>query len=130
MRKITEESTYAFEVGDKFKKSNMEVDVVTMDRNVSRYALEFKEGDVVSKLYLHGNMIAVKNFRTGDISISNAGWTSNTTKERLNGITGVSIYQRNWSWYLHDKEWDGSWVMPRDYSLRADRREYLSEINN
>ena len=45
----------------------------------------------------------------GILSISNAGWESNTTKERLNGLPGVSIRQKNWSWFLNGEEWDGNW---------------------
>jgi hypothetical protein len=43
------------------------------------------------------------------LQISNAGWASNTTKERLNGIPGVHIKQKNWTWYLNGQEWDGGW---------------------
>jgi len=58
-----------------------------------------------SGLYLHGNLIA---YREGsDIFISNAGWFSDTTKERLNGIPGVYIQQVKGDWYLNGKKWDG-----------------------
>lgn len=61
-------------------------------------------------LYLHGNKIA--EWREGVLWISNAGWTSNTTKERLNGLRGVSISQKDWQWYLNGKAWDGAWIAP------------------
>lgn len=61
-------------------------------------------------LYLHNNRIAERNLETGEIKITNAGWQSNTTKERLNGIPGVSIVQRKGVWFLNGKEWDGSWI--------------------
>ena len=44
------------------------------------------------------------------LSISNAGWQSNTTKERLNGLPNVGIYQKNWQWYLNGNEWNGEWT--------------------
>jgi hypothetical protein len=59
----------------------------------------------VSKMYLHGNLIAVND--NGNISISNAGWFSQTTKERLNGIPGVNIKQLKGLWYLNQAEWNG-----------------------
>jgi len=62
-----------------------------------------------SSLYLHGNEIA-KHTDDG-IMITNAGWSSNTTKERLNAIPGVSISQKNWAWFLNGNEWDGSWIL-------------------
>ena len=64
-------------------------------------------------LKLHGNPIAVRQtLENGkeSILISNAGWFSNTTKERLNGIPGVSIHQKNFDWFLNDEPWDGKWT--------------------
>jgi hypothetical protein len=89
-RKITQESVQKFLDGVPFKKSNMEVS---------------REGTIYY-LKLHGNKIAALE-SDGKMWISNAGWKSNTTKERLNGLPGVSIYQRNWLWFLNDQPWDG-----------------------
>ncbi len=61
-----------------------------------------------TKLFLFGNLIAVRN--NGVTRISNAGWESNTTKERLNGLVGVHIQQKKGQWYLNGEEWNGSWV--------------------
>jgi hypothetical protein len=61
----------------------------------------------VTKLYLFGNLIAVKE--NGVVKVSNAGWESKTTKERLNGLNGVHIKQKNFQWYLNGEEWNGSW---------------------
>jgi hypothetical protein len=35
---------------------------------------------------------------------------SRTTKERLNGLTGVEIRQAKKKWFLNGQEWDGSWI--------------------
>lgn len=61
-------------------------------------------------IFLHGNEIATKD-RNGvkGIFITSAGWETNTTKERLNGLPGVSIQQKKRKWYLNGKEWDGEW---------------------
>ena len=91
-RKITKESVQAFMDRKKFNKGNMSVEV---------------EGNV-TKLKLHGNTIATID-ELGVLSISNAGWQSNTTKERLNGLPGVHVQQKNWSWYLNGNVWDGTW---------------------
>lgn len=94
MRRITAEITRAFE---------------------GRYALKIDnsrtDGD---SLWLFGNRIA--EWRRDGLWISNAGWQSNTTKERLNGLSGVSISQRSGTWYLNDREWDGSWVNVSNWS--------------
>ncbi len=92
MRKITKESVRAFIEGRKFNKGNMSVEV--------------ELGYV--KLKLHGNTIATID-ELGVMSVSNAGWATNTTKERLNALPNVSIHQKNWNWYLNGNEWDGTW---------------------
>ena len=90
-RKITQESVQKFLNGIPFKKSNMEVS---------------REGTIYY-LKLHGNKIAALE-ADGKMWISNAGWATNTTKERLNGLPGVSIRQKDWNWYLNGVQWDGS----------------------
>ncbi|MBD3727311.1 MAG: hypothetical protein IE936_09635 [Moraxella osloensis] len=94
MRQITADCIRAFINHRVFRRDNTQVEI---DNNGS------------ASLYLHGNLIAVHH-RGGDIQITNAGWVTNVTKERLNGIPGVSISQRKGKWYLNDRLWDGSWV--------------------
>lgn len=55
-------------------------------------------------LFLHGNPIA--KHVPGGISIQTCGWKSATTKERLNGLPGVSIVQKAGKWYLNGEEWN------------------------
>jgi hypothetical protein len=92
MRKITSEAVSAFLERKPFRKSNMSVEA-----NGNEFRLK-----------LHGNTLASID-ELGVLSVSNAGWRSNTTKERLNGIPGVRVHQRNWNWFLNGVEWDGSW---------------------
>lgn len=94
MRKITRQAIVAFITGEKFKSGNTQVGV----------------SNDQTDLYLHDNWIATRCHKTGQISITDAGWRSNTTKERLNGIPGVSINQKDFVWYLNGQEWDGSWI--------------------
>lgn len=95
MKKISEESVAAFMSAKKFKKGNMQVEVLAN----------------VSVLKLHNNPIAYKyNDPQGTISIQNCGWFSNTTKERLNAIPNVHIKQKDWNWYLNGEKWDGNLV--------------------
>lgn len=58
-------------------------------------------------LWLFGNKIA--EHRADGLYITNCGWTSKTTKERLNGIDGVRINQSKGKWYLNGEEWNGEW---------------------
>jgi hypothetical protein len=59
-------------------------------------------------LWLFGNRIA--EWRSDGLWISNGGWDSKTTKERLNGLRGVMIHQIRGEWFLNGRLWDGSWV--------------------
>ena len=95
MRQITKESIDAFMNAQSFKKANMEVEVRPQ----------------VTILRLHGNAIAYRyNDPEKTLSITDAGWKSNTTKERLNGLPGVSIHKTNGEWYLNGEKWDGKLV--------------------
>jgi hypothetical protein len=59
-------------------------------------------------LWLFGNKIA--EIRRDGLWITNAGWDSVTTKERLNGLIAVKIRNRRGTWILNDRPWSGEWV--------------------
>jgi len=86
MRKITKEVISAFLSCKPFRKGNDEV----------RMFIHY------SGLYLHGNQIAIKQIKR--ITISDCGWQTSTTKERLNGLLSElghkKIYQNDFSWFL------------------------------
>lgn len=98
MRLITEKICNAFERRQSLKIGNSQTD-----------------GD---SLWLHTNLIAT--FIDDELWITNSGWFSNTTKERLNGLTGVSIRQSKGIWYLNEVEWDGSFINPQNMSTNRD----------
>lgn len=91
MRKITRDSVNAFLNRQTFKRQNMEV--TSFDNSFY--------------LKLHGNTIAVLH-GDGTLMITDAGWQTNTTKERLNGLPNVNIHQKNFVWYLNGEEWNGN----------------------
>lgn len=90
MRKITQQSIDAFQRGQYFNSGNTIVEV---------------EGNV--NLYLHYNLIASWNPILGTLHITDAGWPTRTTKERLNGLPGVHINQKAGQWYLNGEKWNG-----------------------
>lgn len=95
MRKITSESIRCFLNAEKYSKGNMIVEVLPN----------------VTVLKLHGNSIAyLYNDPERTLSITNCGWFSNTTKERLNSIPNVHISQKDFVWFLNGKEWDGELI--------------------
>ncbi len=95
MRSITIDACRAFIAARPFKRSNTEVVVL----------------DNVTILKLFGNEIAYRyNDPEKTLTITNCGWKSKTTKERLNGIDGVRIFQRKGEWYLNGELWDGNLI--------------------
>jgi len=95
MRKITTQAVQAFEEARPFKSGNTQVEVLP---NVT-----------IMKLF--GNPIAYRyNDPERTLSITNCGWQSDTTKERLNAIDGVSVYQKDWNWYLNGEQWNGQLI--------------------
>jgi len=89
-RKITQESVDAFYNNRRFNKSNMSVEIL----------------DGQTLLKLHGNTIAGIDCK--GTWITDAGWETRTTKERLNGLDDVSIYTKRGQMYLNGCAWDGS----------------------
>jgi hypothetical protein len=87
-RKITEEAVRAFYNGEKFQRDNM----LVTDR----------------MMYLHGNLIA--KIEDGELKISTCGWNTVTTKDRLNGLSGVAIHTKNYQLYLNGKPWNGELI--------------------
>ena len=67
-------------------------------------------------LYLHGNAIA--QFKPGNTVpeyISLAGWTSQTTRSRLNALDGVDIHMKDFVPYLNGKEIGTiGWFSPKE----------------
>jgi hypothetical protein len=95
MRTITEKAIKAFMNAEKFKSSNTNVEVLPN----------------VTILKLFNNAIAYRyNDPERTLSITNCGWQSNTTKERLNAIPNVNIKQIKGSWFLNNKEWNGNLI--------------------
>ena len=89
-RQITEIITRKFMNDESYRLSNSEVHT------------DF----AFTRLYLHGNLIAIKKKGTGKIKVSMAGYPTVTTRERLNGIPGCRVYQKNGVQYLNGVEID------------------------
>jgi pyruvate carboxylase len=95
MKDITFDACRAFMAAQPFKRSNTEVVVLPN----------------VTVLMLFGNSIAYRyNDPEKTLSVTNCGWKTATTKERLNGIEGVRIHQRKGGWFLNDVKWNGELI--------------------
>ena len=98
MRKITKESIKDFYNREPFKKSNMIV--------------ENKEGKTYLKVF--DNVIAILD-EVNELFITTAGWNSVTTRERLNGLSGVRLGTKKEQLYLNNIPWDGKLTNIRNY---------------
>lgn len=78
MKKITENAVNAFLARGKFNSKNTRVETVNNE----------------SFMFLFGNLIARIDCND-DLYITDAGWATDTTKERLNALPGVHICQKN-----------------------------------
>ena len=89
MRKIEREMIQAIVDRRDWHKANTSVDITPM------YA----------EIRLHNHLIAKYNLSNMDLIISHCGWTTNTTKSRLNSlcsfVTGkCAVFQKNFEWFL------------------------------
>lgn len=73
MRKVTHNAIDAFMAGRNYTGGNTTVTKL----------------NGVTALLLHGNVIATKQGSV--IHVTTSGWNTNTTRNRLNGIPGVSV---------------------------------------
>ena len=95
MRTITENAIEKFLNAETFKSSNTSVEVLPN----------------VTILKLFGNPIAYRyNDPERTLSITNCGYKTATTKERLNALPNVNIKQVKGKWFLNGAEWDGEYI--------------------
>lgn len=92
MRKITEAIGNAFNANGRAAQGN-----TTVSTSNGR-----------TEMILHGHLIAYKE--NGRLFITNCGYATNVTKDRLNSIDGVRISQTNFEWYLNGVKWNGKLI--------------------
>ena len=95
MKQITKKAVEKFMNAKSWKQDNTEVKVLPN----------------VTILSLFNNEIAyLYNDPKRTLTITNCGWFSQTTKERLNGIPNVNISQKKGEWYLNGVVWNGKLI--------------------
>ena len=85
MRKVTSQIKKAFEEGRSLTIGNTRTDGVNV--------------------FLHENKI-VKRDEQGRVWATLAGWNTPTTRERVNGITGIGFHQKNFEAMLNNRQID------------------------
>ena len=91
MKQVTQQACTAFNNGRQWRKDNTEVFTAGSDTFMT----------------LYNNPIARRS--NGKVFVSHAGWRTNTTKERLNGLPGVNIVQKNFVWFLNGQPMNDGW---------------------
>ena len=87
------------------------------DWSNSNTFVEYNSNTDCSTIVLHRTAIAVYDHKNQALKLNSGGYTSNTTKSRLNAILdelmyGAKVFQKNWDWYLSYNNqtvdfWDG-----------------------
>ena len=91
MRKIEKQMNFALSNRSNWSKDNTRV--------------EFNSNTNCSSVYLHGHQIATFDHNLKAVKLSSCGYTTNTTKSRLNAILdevkyGCKVFQKNWNWFV------------------------------
>ena len=75
------------------------------DWSLSNTRVEYNENTNCSSVYLHGHQIATFDHNLKAVKLSSCGYTTPTTKSRLNAILdevkyGCRVFQKNWNWFV------------------------------
>ena len=75
------------------------------DWSSSNTSVSFNSNTNCSSIYLHGHLIATFDHNLKAVKLSSCGYTTNTTKSRLNAILdevkyGCKVFQKNWNWFV------------------------------
>ena len=91
----------------------------------SNTGVSYNESTNCSSVYLHGHLIATFDHNLKAVKLSSCGYTTNTTKSRLNAILeevkyGAKVFQRNWEWFVSyngqtQDFWDGMILIDADH---------------
>lgn len=61
-----------------------------------------KDGSGLICFHLHGyNIMTLSNLDRWQID--SCGWETHTTKKRINQLSPINLYQRNWVWFYDDE---------------------------
>ena len=94
------------------------------DWSSSNTRVEYNNLSNCSSIYLHGHQIATFDHNLKAVKLSSCGYTTNTTKSRLNAILdevkyGCKVFQKNFDWFVSYNDetasfWDGMILIDAD----------------
>ena len=90
----------------------------------SNTSVSYNSNTNCSSIYLHGHQIATLCHETKAVKLSSCGYTTVTTKSRLNAILeevkyGCKVFQKNFDWFVSYNDetanfWDGMILIDAD----------------
>ena len=90
----------------------------------SNTSVSYNDSTNCSSIYLHGHQIATVDHNLKAVKLSSCGYTTNTTKSRLNAILdevkyGCRVFQKQWNWFVSYRDetasfWDGMILLDSD----------------
>ena len=72
----------------------------------SNTSVSYNSNTNCSQIFLHGHQIATVDHNLKAVKLSSCGYTTVTTKSRLNAILdevkyGCRVFQKNWDWFVN-----------------------------
>ena len=90
----------------------------------SNTSVSYNSNTNCSSIYLHGHQIAAVDHNLKAVKLSSCGYTTVTTKSRLNAILeevkyGCRVFQKNFDWFVSYNDqvasfWDGMILIDAD----------------
>ena len=90
----------------------------------SNTSVSYNNSTNCSSIYLHGHLIATVDHNTQAVKLSSCGYTTVTTKSRLNAILqevkyGAKVFQKDFNWFVKYQDqvasfWDGMILIDAD----------------
>ena len=94
------------------------------DWSSSNTTVSFNSNTNCSSVRLHGHLIATFDHNLKALKIDSCGYTTVTTKSRLNAILdevkyGCKVFQKQWNWFVSYRDetasfWDGMILLDSD----------------
>ena len=94
------------------------------DWSSSNTTVSFNSNTNCSQVRLHGHLIATFDHNLKALKIDSCGYTTVTTKSRLNAILdevkyGCKVFQKQWNWFVSYRDetasfWDGMILLDAD----------------
>ena len=94
------------------------------DWSNSNTFVDYNSNTNCSTVVLHRTAIAVYDHKNEALKLNSGGYTTNTTKSRLNAILdevkyGCKVFQKQWNWFVSYRDetasfWDGMILLDSD----------------